>query len=49
VVINEAIRNSPAVLQQIPRTQPLSFLGGAGGGLGYSGGMALGVKLARPQ
>ncbi len=49
VVINEAIRNSPAVLQQIPRTQPLSFLGGAGGGLGYSAGMALGVKLARPQ
>lgn len=49
VVINEAIRNSPAVLQQIPRTQALSFLGGAGGGLGYSGGMALGVKLARPH
>ena len=49
VVINEAIRNSPAVLQQIPRTRPMSFLGGAGGGLGYSGGMALGVKLARPN
>jgi len=49
VVINEAIRNSPAVLQQIARTEPLSFLGGAGGGLGYSGGMALGVKLARPN
>lgn len=49
VVINEAIRNSPAVLQQIPRTQPMSFLGGAGGGLGYSAGMALGVKLARPD
>jgi acetolactate synthase-1/2/3 large subunit len=49
VVINEAIRNSPAVLQQIPRTRPMSFLGGAGGGLGYSAGMALGVKLARPH
>lgn len=49
VVINEAIRNSPAVLQQIPRTRPMSFLGGAGGGLGYSAGMALGVKLARPK
>ena len=49
VVINEAIRNSPAVLQQIPRTEPMSFLGGAGGGLGYSAGMALGVKLARPN
>lgn len=48
VVINEAVRNSPAVLNQIMRTEPLSFFGGAGGGLGYSGSMALGVKLARP-
>lgn len=48
VVINEGIRNSPAVMQ-IPRSQPMSFLGGAGGGLGYSAGMALGVKLARPH
>ena len=49
VVINEGIRNSPAVLQQIHRTEPMSLLGGAGGGLGYSAGMALGVKLARPR
>ena len=49
VVINEAIRNSPAVLNQIPRTQALSLIGGAGGGLGYSAGMALGVKLAQPD
>ncbi|MDX3906930.1 MAG: thiamine pyrophosphate-requiring protein [Pigmentiphaga sp.] len=48
VVINEAIRNSPAVLQHIRRTRPLTLLGTAGGGLGYSGGMALGAKLARP-
>ncbi|WP_233146109.1 thiamine pyrophosphate-requiring protein [Pigmentiphaga sp. NML080357] len=48
VVINEAIRNAPAVLGHIRRTRPLSLLGTAGGGLGYSGGMALGVKLARP-
>jgi acetolactate synthase-1/2/3 large subunit len=48
IVINEAIRNSPAVLNQIPRSQPLTLLGGAGGGLGYSGGMALGAKLASP-
>jgi len=49
VVINEAIRNTPAVLNQISRTEPLTLLGGAGGGLGYSGGMALGVKLAQPN
>lgn len=48
VLVNEGIRNSPHVLQQIPRTEPLSLLGGAGGGLGYSAGMALGAKLARP-
>lgn len=48
VIINEAVRNSPAVLNQIIRTEPLTMIGGAGGGLGYSGSMALGVKLARP-
>ncbi|SAI67827.1 thiamine pyrophosphate protein [Bordetella ansorpii] len=48
IVINEAIRNSPAVLGQIPRTEPMTLLGCSGGGLGYSGGLALGVKLARP-
>jgi acetolactate synthase I/II/III large subunit len=49
IVINEAIRNSPAVLNQIPRSQPLTLLSSAGGGLGYSGGMALGAKLANPK
>jgi acetolactate synthase-1/2/3 large subunit len=49
IVINEAIRNTVAVLNQIPRTKPLTLFCGAGGGLGYSGGMALGAKLAHPQ
>lgn len=49
IVINEAIRNSLAVLNYIPRSLPLTLLCGAGGGLGYSAGMALGVKLANPQ
>jgi acetolactate synthase-1/2/3 large subunit len=49
VVINEAIRNAPAVLGQIMRTQSQSYIGLAGGGLGFSGGMALGAKLARPD
>lgn len=48
IVVNEAIRNSPAVLGQIRRTLPLTLLGCSGGGLGYSGGMALGAQLARP-
>ncbi len=49
VVINEAIRNSGAVLNQLERTEPLTLLCSAGGGLGYSGATALGVKLARPD
>ena len=48
IVINEAIRNSAPVLQQIVRTQPGTLIGCAGGGLGFSGGLALGAKLARP-
>ena len=48
IVINEAIRNTFAVLNQIPRSKPLTLFCGAGGGLGYSGGMALGAQLANP-
>jgi acetolactate synthase-1/2/3 large subunit len=46
VVVNEAIRNVPFLLNQVERTEALSLIGNAGGGLGYSGGMALGAKLA---
>jgi acetolactate synthase-1/2/3 large subunit len=46
VVINEAIRNGPILQEHIARTRPRSYVGLAGGGLGFSGGMALGLKLA---
>ena len=49
VVVNEAIRNTLAVFNQIPRNVPGTIVGLAGGGLGFSGGTALGVKLARPD
>lgn len=49
IVVNEAIRNTLAVFHQIPRTRPGSVIGLAGGGLGFSGGTALGIKLARPD
>jgi acetolactate synthase-1/2/3 large subunit len=49
IVVNEAIRNAPAVLTQIHRTRAATLIGCAGGGLGYSGGMALGARLACPQ
>jgi acetolactate synthase-1/2/3 large subunit len=48
IVINEAIRNSLPVLNQILRTRAQTYFGLSGGGLGFSGGMALGAKLARP-
>jgi len=49
VVINEAIRSAPAVLNQLTRTKPGTYFTIGGGGLGFGGGLALGVKLARPQ
>ena len=49
IVLNEAIRNGPVVLQQMPRTKPGTLVGLSGGGLGFSGGMALGLKLAMPS
>jgi len=49
VVFNEGIRNALSVMNQIPRTRPGSYFGLAGGALGYSGGSALGAKLANPE
>jgi acetolactate synthase-1/2/3 large subunit len=47
VVLNEAIRNGPILQEHLTRTKPASYVGLAGGGLGFSGGMALGLKLAQ--
>jgi acetolactate synthase-1/2/3 large subunit len=49
IVVNEAIRNAPILQDHITRTKPQSYVGLAGGGLGFSGGMALGLKLAQPD
>src|SRR6202000_2849956 len=49
VVLNEAIRNGPILQDHLKRTKPRSYVGLAGGGLGFSGGMALGLKLAQPK
>jgi acetolactate synthase-1/2/3 large subunit len=49
IVINEAIRNGPILQEHMTRTKPGSYVGLAGGGLGFSGGMALGLKLAQPN
>lgn len=49
VILNEAIRSAPALMEHVPRVLPGTYFCNAGGGLGFSGGAALGVKLARPQ
>jgi acetolactate synthase-1/2/3 large subunit len=49
VVFNEGIRNAGAVLMQIERPAPNTMMRSAGGGLGWSGGFALGAKLAAPD
>jgi acetolactate synthase-1/2/3 large subunit len=49
IVVNEAIRNAPILQEHITRTKPQSYVGLAGGGLGFSGGTALGLKLAQPK
>jgi acetolactate synthase-1/2/3 large subunit len=49
IVVNEGVRNAGAVQEHVPRTVPGTYIGLAGAGLGYSGGMALGAKLARPE
>jgi acetolactate synthase I/II/III large subunit len=49
ILLVEAITNQSVVFTQMPRTRPGTLVGVAGGGLGFSGGMALGFKLALPE
>ena len=49
IVFNEAVTNAGAVLLQIPRRRPNTGFNTNGAGLGWSGGMALGAKLAAPD
>lgn len=49
VVFNEGVRNAGAVLLQIERPAANTMMRSAGGGLGWSGGFALGAKLASPD
>ena len=49
IVFNEGVRNAGACLLQLERPLPNTCVRSGGGGLGWSGGMALGAKLAAPD
>jgi acetolactate synthase-1/2/3 large subunit len=49
MIFNEGVTNAPAVLMQIPRSVPNTTVRAGGGGLGWSGGTALGARLAAPD
>ena len=49
MIFNEGVTNAAAVLMQIPRRVPNTTVRAGGGGLGWSGGAALGAKLAAPD
>jgi acetolactate synthase-1/2/3 large subunit len=49
IIVNEAVTRQSIPNMQIPRPKPGTMISNAGGGLGASGGTALGVKLALPD
>ena len=49
IVLNEAISSAPTVWKHLPRDRPGTLYGNRGTSLGWSGGGALGVKLANPD
>src|SRR5262249_23722092 len=49
IVVNEAVTRQSIPNLQIPRPKPGTMISNAGGGLGASGGTALGIKLALPD
>ena len=49
IVVNESISNYHAVIDHLHLTRPGAMLASGGGSLGWNGGAAIGVKLARPE
>jgi acetolactate synthase-1/2/3 large subunit len=49
MVFNEGVRNAGACALQLTRPLPNTCVRSGGGGLGWSGGVALGAKLAAPD
>lgn len=48
-ILSEAVTNNPVFARQVPRPVACTMIRHSGSGLGAAGGLALGVKLARPQ
>lgn len=49
IVVNETISAASAVWRSLPRRRPGTLYGNRGTSLGWSGGGALGIKLASPE
>jgi acetolactate synthase-1/2/3 large subunit len=49
IVVNETISNYTVTVDHLMSTRPGSILGSGGGSLGWNGGAAIGVKLAKPD
>ena len=49
IVVSESVTNFHVVSQHMRRTKPGTLFSSGGGSLGYNGGAAVGVKLARPD
>jgi acetolactate synthase I/II/III large subunit len=49
IVLNEGITNYPAICDHMAREHPGTMFASGGGSLGWSGGAAIGMKLAAPE
>ena len=49
IVVNEGITNYPAICDHMAREKPGTMFASGGGSLGWSGGAAIGMKLAAPE
>ena len=49
IILNEAVTKQAVLNLHIPRPEPCTMISNGGGGLGATGGMALGIKLACPD
>jgi len=49
IIVSEAVTNFHVVSQHMQRTLPGTLFSSGGGSLGYNGGAAFGIKLAKPD